>query len=240
MTRGLILIAALLGVSLAQSSAVLEVFVPAPLPKTIKPNPVPKTMSELPSGVSLGGSCSPSLKNLQVPTDVSNAKADAMISKQIQVIVNADQAARRGKIASNLETEDLRLRTALMPLIPRATSQNFAGIALVFQHGGCVPHWMLANYMALMAIKTDGEAKKTSSYIDPKWLYASTLDRALMNSKRAQKYGTQYFSSSNNECTRLYVVDPRTTDAERKSYNVPTLEEAIARAKMFATPGCKP
>ena len=164
-----------------------------------------------------------------------------MISKQIQVIVNADQAARRGKIASNLETEDLRLRTALMPLIPRAvTSQNFAGIALVFQHGGCVPHWMLANYMALMAIKTDGEAKKTSSYIDPKWLYAATLDRALMNSGRVQRFGTQYWAGLNGECSRLYVVDPRTTDAERKSYNVPTLEEAIARAKTYATPGCKP
>jgi len=73
-----------------------------------------------------------------------------------------------------------------------------------------------------------------------KWLYAATLDRALMNSGQAQKYGTQYISGSNGQCSRLYVVDPRTTDAERKSYNVPTLEEAIARAKMFATPSCKP
>ena len=244
MTRAFVfLAAAALGIALAQSGAVLEVFVPAALPQTIKPNPVPNTMVEWPSTMSTGGNCLPSLKDLQVPTDISNAKTDAGISKRIQTIVDADQAARQGTIASDLWSEDLKRRIALLPLIPLAvTSQDFSSIALVFQHGNCVMHYMLANRMALMGITAvSPDADNQTMYRNlSKWLYAATLDRALMNSGQAQKYGTQYFSNSSDECTRLYVVDQRTTDAERKSYNVPTLEEAIARAKMFATPGCKP
>ena len=238
MTRVFVfLAAAVLGATLAQSGVVLEVFMPAALPQTIKPNPVPKMMSDFPSNVSIGGSCSPSVKNLRVPSDVSKAVPDAKVSNQIQRIVDADQAARQGALAANSETEDLKRRTALIPLIPRAvTSQDFANIALVFQHGGCVPQFMLANRMALMSMNTDRGAKQSSRYIDPKSLYAATLDRALMYSGRAQKFGTQYFGG----CSRLYVVDPRTTDAERKSYNVPTLKEAIALAKKLVTPGCKP
>jgi hypothetical protein len=238
MTRVFVVLAAgVLSAALAQSGAVLETFVPAPLPKTIKPTPIPKTMSDFPSNVSIGGSCLPSVKNLQVPSDVSKAIPDAKVSKQIQQIVDADQAARQGTLAANFETEDLKRRTALLPLIPRAvTSQDFANIALVFQHGGCVPQFMLANRMTVMSMKTNKGAKQSPRDIDPKSLYAATLDRALMYSGRAQKFGTQYFGG----CSRLYVVDPRTTDAERKNYNVPPLKEAIALSKKFATPGCKP
>ena len=241
MTRVLLLIVALFGIGLAQSGAVLEVFVPAALPQTVKPNPVPNTMLDFPSNMSRGGSCLPSLKDLQVPTDVFNANPDAEISKRIQVIVDADQAAREGTITSEIAVEDAKRRVALLPLIPRAvTTQDFSNIALVFQHGDCVPHYMLANRMALMGIKTATGDLEYSLKDFAKWLYAATLDQALMSSGSAQKYGTHYIIGFNGECTRLYVVDPRTTDAERESYNVPTLEEAIARAKMFATPGCKP
>lgn len=220
MARVLFLTVALLSVGLAQSGAVLEVFVPAALPQTIKPNPIPNTMSEWPSNMSMSASCLPSSKNLQVPTDVSNAQADATVSRQIQAIVDADQLARQGTMAVDVRAEDLKRRIALMPLISRAvTNQDFANIALVFQHGDCVPQYMLANRMALMGIKTTtADANDQSMYLGlAKWLYAATLDRALMNSGQAQKYGTQYINGSNGQCSRLYVVDPRTTDAERES-----------------------
>ena len=51
MTRVMLLIAALFGIGLAQSGAVLEVFVPAALPQTVKPNPVPNTMLDFPSNM---------------------------------------------------------------------------------------------------------------------------------------------------------------------------------------------
>ena len=241
MTRVLLLIAALFGVVLAQSGAVLEAFVPAQLPQTQMPNPIPKMMTTIPANMSISGPCLPSLKGLKVPVDVSGAKPNPIVSKRIQAIVDADQAARQGTLTAAEVTKDQKRRAALLPLIPQAvSSQDFASIALVFQHGDCVPLLMLANRMAQMAMQTAApNAKYASESLDPKWLYAVTLDRALMNSRRAQKFGSQYFAV-NGECLRVYVADPRTTDAERKSYHLLTLQEAFDDAKTYATPGCKP
>jgi hypothetical protein len=242
MARVFVSLTVSLSLALAQSGTTLEVFKPAALPETITPNPVPKTMSVLAPGAVMSSGCLPSLKNLRVPTDTSNAKPDAVVSKKIQVIVDADQAARTGEtISDKVVLEDRKRREALMPLIPLSvTSQDFSNIALVFQHGGCVSHFMLANRMALMGIQTaEARAANGSKYVNPKWLYAATLDRALMNSGRAQKFGTQYFGGFHGECTRLYVVDPRTTDAERAQYDVPPLNKAIENARAMATPGCK-
>jgi hypothetical protein len=229
-------------VAFAQSKAKLELFVPAPLPQTIKPNPVPKTMIEnqkLLPGESIDRSCKPSLKGLLVPTDVSGLKPDPIVSKQIQTIVDADQAMRQNNGAFD-NSQDQKRREQLLPLIPRAvTVRDFSNISLVFQHGDCVPLFMLANRMASMAIALLPAGKTFESrYGNPRWLYAATLDRALMNSDLAQKFGTQYLTPSGS-CTKLYVVDPRTTDAERAKYGVPSLKQAIAQAKKFDSPGCK-
>jgi hypothetical protein len=241
MTRAFVFLAVVvLGTALAQSGAKLEAFTPAPLPETQMPNPIPKTMTTIPSNISFGGACLPSLKGLKVPTDVSGAKLNLIVSRKIQAIVDADQAVRKATLSDKEGSNDQKRREALLPLILQAvSSQDFANIALVFQHGDCVPLFMLANRMALMAIKTAApNAKYASQYVDPKWLYAATLDRALMTSRRAQKYRTQYFGFD-GACERLYVVDPRTTDAERKAYGVPTLQEALLNAKKMATPNCK-
>jgi hypothetical protein len=230
-------------IALAQSKAKLEPFVPAPLPQTIKPNPVPKSMTEnqkLPPGASFVRNCLPSIKGLLVPVDVSNVKPDPVVSKQILTIVNADQAARVGIMSANVNLEDQKRREKLLPLIPKAvTAEDFSHISLVFQHSDCVPLFMLANRMASMAIELiPAGTTFESKYGNPRWLYAATLDRALMNSDLAQKFGTQYLTP-NGSCTKLYVVDPRTTDAERAKYGVPSLKQAIAQAKTFDHPGCK-
>jgi hypothetical protein len=229
-------------VAFAQSKAKLEPFVPASLPQTIKPNPVPKTMTEnqkLPPGASFVRNCLPSIKGLLVPVDVSNVKPDPVVSRQIQAIVDADQAMRQNNQPFKV-SDDQKRREKLLPLIPRAvTAQDFAKISLVFQHGDCVPLFMLANRMASIAIQlTPIGSKLESQDIDPRWLYAATLDRALMYSDLSQKYGTQY-TSQGGPCMRLYVVDPRTTDAERAKYNLPSLKQAIAKNKTINGPSCK-
>jgi hypothetical protein len=229
-------------VAFAQSKAKLEPFVLAPLPQTIKPNPIPKTMTEnqkLPPGASFVRNCLPSIKGLLVPVDVSNVKPDPVVSGQIQTIVDADQAMRQNNQPFKV-SDDQKRREKLLPLIPRAvTALDFANISLVFQHGDCVPLFMLANRMASMAIELIPSGKTFESrYENPHWLYAATLDRALMYSDLAQKFGTQYLTPSES-CTKLYVVDPRTTDAERAEYGVPSLKQAIAQAKTFDRPGCK-
>jgi hypothetical protein len=233
-------IAVIAGFALAQATAKLELFKPAPLPQTIMPNPIPEGMvgpgPYQPMSESLSACTTPSLDGLQVPVDVSGVPEDVAISKQIQDIVDADQAPRMVEDFSKIDwdkvsREDAERRTALLALIPKAvTGENFANVALVFQHGDCIGHYMLANHFARLGASGSELAR---------WLVAATLDRALMNVGRAQKYGTQYTSIGSTECFALYVVDPTTTDADRAKFRVPTLFAAIAQAKEFNAANCK-
>jgi hypothetical protein len=225
------------GFSMAQNALNTSVFKPIELPQTIKPNPIPKGMVDsppwaLPMPIQ-GGNCDPSVDNLQVPTGVSPKPIDPTTSAKIAEIVKADQEARENADENTdwdkLSKEDAQRRTQLLELITKSsTASDYASIALVFQHGDCVPHYLLAHHFALLAMKNDSLAQ---------WLVAATLDRALMSVNRAQKYGTQYTASS-DRCFGLYVVDPRTTDQERTALGVPILEMAIARAKEFSAPDC--
>ncbi len=239
MTRTLILVLIFLGSVLAQTGPVLEAFKAASLPDTIKPNPIPKTMMDFPTNVSRGGSCLPSLKGLMIPSDVSSQKPNPALSKQLAIIAEQDQVPRRGKPDPDGIHGDQIRRQKLLPLIAQAvTVEDFLNIALVFQHGDCVQHFMLANELASIAMGIEDKNQVKSKNFDPRNLYALTLDRALMYSRKAQKFGTQY-SSWKNDCTRLYVVDTQTTDAERAEFHVPSLKKAIENAKTMATPGCK-
>jgi hypothetical protein len=232
----------ILSVVIAQSRMKLETYKPAPLPETIKPNPIPKTMTDIPPGLSLSGSCLPSMKGLLIPSDVKGMKPSLAISKQIQAIAEADQEIReKGILNEKTNLEDQQRRIKLLPLIPKAvTAQDFANIALVFQHGNCPSLFMLANKMANIAIDLALNGKTSFKYGSIRLLYAETLDRALEYSTppRAQKYGTQNFALG-NDCIRLYVVDPRTTDEERAEYDVAPLKKLIAENKASEKPGCK-
>jgi hypothetical protein len=236
-----ILIAALAVIfsfAIAQSTAKLELFKTAPLPMTVMPDPIPTGMvgpGDYPR-MRENGACSPSIDGLQVPVEVTGVQADSVISKKIQDIVDADQAARQIEDFSKvdwarLEKEDFERRRALLVLIPKAVSAtDFANIALVFQHGDCIPQYMLANHFASLGASGSDLAR---------WLVAATLDRALMFVGRAQKYGTQYAPVDTTQCFALYVVDPSTTDEERIKFRVPILTQAIAQAKMFNAANCK-
>jgi hypothetical protein len=237
----IVAIAVIVGFALAQSSTKLELFKPVPLPITIMPNPIPEGMVGLPQGFvgmseNLNSCTTPSLEGLQVPVDVTGVQADSAVSKKIQDIVDADQAARQIEDFSKVDwekvsREDTERRTALLALIPKAvSSDDFANIALVYQHGDCIGHYLLANHLARLGASGSELAR---------WLVASTLDRALMFSGRAQKYGTQYAPIGSTQCFALYVVDLRTTDEERLKFRVPILTEAIAQAKMFNAANCK-
>ncbi|WP_420596903.1 hypothetical protein [Deinococcus sp.] len=240
------LLLAVLGAAMlfsVSAQAATEPFVPAALPKTVKPEPLPATMTDfpaLPPGVSVAVEpCRPALTGLLIPKAGQAAKLNPKISRQIQAIVNADQKTRQGALSEKTNQEDAARRQALLPLIGQAvTAQDFFSVALVFQHGNCLQHLELANKLAYMAMRmTPLEKKFKSEFDDPRWLYAATLDRALKMAGKAQKYGTQY-ASYDNSCTLLYVVDVNTTDQERAELHTPSLKEAIASAKHMKTPGC--
>jgi hypothetical protein len=222
--------------AIALVGGTLTPFKPIALPETIKPNPIPKGMTDFPSNqIRMPLSCSPEVRQLQVPTEASSIPIDAGASRKIQAIVDADQDARKNITADTdwqkLTREDQERRQQLLELIPlAATATDFANIALVFQHGDCTDHYLLANYFATLGMKENDLAL---------WLVAATMDRALMNSGKAQKYGTQYIARDpQGKCFALYVVDPHTTDAERVALRVPTLEEAINQAKTFGANDC--
>ena len=61
-----------------------------------------------------------------------------------------------------------------------------------------------------------------------KWLYAATMDRWLLSSGKAQKYGTQFKRRESREIEVAKPIDSRITDEERKKYNVPSLSEAVS------------
>jgi len=219
--------------SLTAHAATLETmpFVPTPLPQTVMPKPMPTGMLErmkLPAGMSIAqktGPCKPSLEGLRLPKRTFPSSQDPQASRQIQSLVDRDQQARRDGTYN--EADDLKNRTAVLPLIARAsTAQDLANIALIFQHGNCIAHYQLTTVLATRGGNL--------------WLAAASIDRALENTGKAQKYGTQYLSIAMKiECYALYMVDPRTTDLERKAMKVPTLKEALEQAKTLSGKGCK-
>lgn len=84
--------------------------------------------------------------------------------------------------------------------------------AFVFQHGQCTDHFRFASELAQAAIARGSEKAK--------WLYAAALDRYLLMSGKAQKYGTQFQLGEDGK-PKLSPLDPTTTDAERAAFNVP-------------------
>jgi hypothetical protein len=62
-----------------------------------------------------------------------------------------------------------------------------------------------------------------------RWLAAAAYDRWCMYEGRPQKYGTQFVPDGVRH--RLWDVDPETTDAERASWDVPSLAEQLRRAE---------
>ena|GEM_PF-4954718 len=228
-----ILFVLLLASSLNVQAAKLETvpFVPTPLPQTTVPQPMPAGMLEgmkLPAGMSIAqktGPCKPALEGLKIPAKVYPSSRDPQASRQIQSLVDRDQKARQNGTYN--ETDDMRNRVAVLPLIARAsTTQDLSNIALIFQHGNCIAHFQLTT-----ALATRGGNL---------WLAAASIDRALENLGKAQKYGTQYIPvAMRSECYALYMVDPRTTDAERVAMKVPTLEKALEQAKTLSGKSCK-
>ena len=62
-----------------------------------------------------------------------------------------------------------------------------------------------------------------------RWLAAAACDRWLMYQGKPQKYGTQFVPDGVRY--RLWDTDPLTTDAERRTWDVPPWEAQLRRAE---------
>lgn len=147
------------------------------------------------------------------------------MTSRVHELFVADQAARQAPAInwSNLVREDAQRRRELM-LALRAghigapISLYYA--AFIFQHGNCPEHYDLAHQLAEQALRR--------GYDQARWIYAASLDRALMSRGLPQKYGTQSIAYDNGPL-ELYTYDRTTTDEERAQYNVPPLHELLKR-----------
>jgi hypothetical protein len=137
-------------------------------------------------------------------------RAPAAVGKPIDwKIVGPRDRQREARVKALYESGALR------------TGKDYYRSAMVLQHASTPEDYLLAHELCVVAL-----AKGENS---ARWLAAATEDRFLMNLKRPQRFGTQYFSSGPDQPMRLHAVSPGVTDGLRQELGVPTLAEARRR-----------
>jgi hypothetical protein len=86
--------------------------------------------------------------------------------------------------------------------------------AMIFHHACELNYSRKAIKFAKLAIE--------KGYNQGKWLIASTTDRLLQLQNKPQKFGTQVENMSAKKL-KMYKLNPKTTDKERKRYGLPNL-----------------
>lgn len=121
----------------------------------------------------------------------------------------------------------------------RAFIENYKGkldvqtlyyMGFILHHQGTKKSSSKARSLAGQGIKLC-KGKNTKVCKQIRWLYAGSTDRLLRLKGEPQKYGTQYHRKKKGGEYKLYRVDPKTTDEDRKEFNVPSLAEAKKLAK---------
>jgi hypothetical protein len=111
------------------------------------------------------------------------------------------------------------------------TGADYYHTAMVLQHALEPTDHLLAHELCIVAV---GLGEKRA-----KWLAAASEDRFLMGIGRPQRFGTQ-FQAKGGGPFRLHKVEDGVTDALRKEFGVPSLEESRKREeKLNKKPAAK-
>jgi len=89
-------------------------------------------------------------------------------------------------------------------------------IAIILHHGFSISSSKKALKYSKLAVER--------GYKQGKWLIASVTDRLLQLKGKPQKFGTQVRNMKAKKL-KLYKLNLKTTDKERKKYGLPTLKE---------------
>lgn len=150
-------------------------------------------------------------------------KQESPVTAELTAMLKEHQQMRTwGTIPAELLHEaDLRHRQSVYQLMAQSLIVEPGDLfkaAVLLQDagsGGCSENSMLAYYCALeSARKGNEEARRLS---------AECLDMYMIASGLPQKYGTQMFLNAIGKY-QLYPLDSTTTDADRASWNVPSLD----------------
>ncbi len=142
-------------------------------------------------------------------------------------VYRADQADRQSENSTDIFERDRERRqqvTAILEAGGAKIAEDYYHAAMVFQHGNELVDIERAHELAAMGLELD----PTNGQIA--WLFAASLDRALMRKGEPQRYTTQFTLDPKTETWVLYSWDPTVTDAERAAVNVPPLRVAQERA----------
>lgn len=93
---------------------------------------------------------------------------------------------------------------------------DFFRIGFMFGHMGNSAYFKKAMFFAKKGIELNHQKSK--------WLYAAAVDKILVNQKNNQKFGTLLRKDENGKWD-IYPVDKKTTDKERKEFNIMSLGE---------------
>lgn len=146
---------------------------------------------------------------------------------ELENTFRADQADRRhisNETVMRVFERDKIRRKKVYELIKNGkvkTGRELFMAALVFQHGGTKDF--------KMAIKLSAKAIKLG-YSRAKWLWAAATDRSLMDAGKKQRFGTQFRKEKGGKYVQ-WPVDPKTTDEDRKKYDVRPLKEMLKRVE---------
>lgn len=98
----------------------------------------------------------------------------------------------------------------------KISGKDYFTAAIIFHHMYKLPFSKRAVEFAKMSHEL--------GYKKGKWLIASTTDRLLQLEGKPQKFGTQVVNMKAKRL-KLYKLNPKTTDKERKEYGLPTLKQ---------------
>ena len=119
---------------------------------------------------------------------------------------DAERRKRFQKIVASEELEEL---------------EDYYNAAWILNHGETIEEIWQAHLLAKKAAELGLSRAR--------WLAAATYDRWLMYQGKPQKYGTQIVPDGKRQ--RIWDVDPRTSDAKRAEWDVPSLAEMEKRAE---------
>lgn len=154
------------------------------------------------------------------------------MSKEFEKLYREDQKHVKRWAQHYTDKEFYRINKELQKKVQKLLDTNksksgrdFFIASMIFHHG----------FTQTSARKAISYAKKAVElgYKKGKWLVASATDRLLQLQEKPQKFGTQIVETKSGKI-KMYKVDSKTTDEERKKYDLPTLKELKERLKPSA------
>lgn len=137
-----------------------------------------------------------------------------------------DQADRRYVVGKTIDWEAVSIRDesrelrvkALISAGELSSGADYYFAAMILQHAPMAGDQLLAHDLCVIALSKGEERAK--------WLAAASMDRFLLKIGRLQRFGTQFQSNRSFRPPQLTPVDPTVSDALRREFNVPSLENA--------------